>query len=68
MLTSVLADLHQTIHPVLIVSGNELILVDAAYPNQLADIESEIRRVGFELKDVAKDSIRITITITWIVI
>ncbi|MBN6189077.1 MBL fold metallo-hydrolase [Aneurinibacillus sp. BA2021] len=40
------------IYPSLLVLNNELALVDTGYPNFLPVIESEIRKSGYEMKDV----------------
>ncbi|QTL97882.1 MBL fold metallo-hydrolase [Iocasia frigidifontis] len=42
------------VHPLLIQEGEELILCDAGYPNQITQIESELNRFGFGINDLTK--------------
>ncbi|WP_083189786.1 MBL fold metallo-hydrolase [Orenia metallireducens] len=42
------------VHPLLIQEGEELILCDAGYPNQLQQIELELKRCGFTMRDLTK--------------
>ena len=42
------------VHPVLIREGNDLILCDAGYPNQMDQIEAELAKYGYLVKDLTK--------------
>lgn len=42
------------VNPLLIHEGEELILCDAGYPNQLDQIESQLKQWGFKLGDLTK--------------
>ncbi|WP_028973200.1 MBL fold metallo-hydrolase [Spirochaeta cellobiosiphila] len=42
------------IHPTIIYNDNDLVLCDTGYPNQEDQIEKELNRLGFSLKDITK--------------
>ena len=43
-----------TVHPVIIFNDLELILCDTGYPNQLLQIEEELNKNNFSIKDITK--------------
>lgn len=43
-----------TIHPVIIFNEKELILCDTGYPNQMNQIDQELKKYGFSLEDISK--------------
>ena len=43
-----------TIHPVIVYTENELILCDTGYKNQLTQIEEELNKYDFTIKDITK--------------
>lgn len=42
------------VHPVIIFNDLDLILCDAGYPNQVDQIENELNKHGFSIKDITK--------------
>jgi glyoxylase-like metal-dependent hydrolase (beta-lactamase superfamily II) len=43
-----------TVHPVIIFNNNDLILCDTGYRNQLSQIEEELNKFNFSIKDITK--------------